>query len=188
VKKLYSATDHHLLVFEEIICLYQLAMSTVRSTLILDYTKMSGVGGKATHTGRSCVVRPSLYDFIADVGISARRSLESHELAYFIDHYKSCSVLVRDVEDRRNDQLTDSPDKYLAAHIQTFPSEDQPFMEAYDRNVREKLGDHLLKVRVSPYTRYMERVDVSARKKKNARLILMQRHSSRSWYVDDWAA
>lgn len=108
--------------------------------------------GNATFTGRSCVVQPSISDFICDIEIAARRSLTTTELWYFNKYYKLCVVLV---EEGNTEPLQN--------HIQAMPEKYRKAVAVVDGRMRAKLGARLIDVSIWPVEAYLHPEDVSGR-------------------------
>ncbi len=123
-----------------------------------DYSTNNGVG-KATHTGRSCMVRPSDSDFICDVQIAAKRVLDTFELDYFNKFYDSCAVMVQSDSDVAEAGM----DRALAQHLAGIPEDIRDEVVEMDASVRNKLGKRFIEVGISPLSEYRFPVDVSGR-------------------------
>jgi hypothetical protein len=159
--KAYSAPQLHNLAFETVISSYQEAIS-VSGTMSAVNFEMNGAG-KATHTKNSCLVKPSVSDFLADVEISARRSLDEMELVYFKSSYQSTNVVIAN----RMEQKEHGHDRFLAAHLESYSHDAREHIKALDARVRENLGARLVEVGIFPLNKYRAPVDVSKQKKQN---------------------
>jgi hypothetical protein len=131
----FFAKQSHL-AFETVMTRYQDVIATSGTIKCMNYANNDK--GKVDHALRSCMVKPSMSDFIADVDICARKSLSPLQHRYFVQNYRSLNVLV---EDQR----------------------EAPECKILDQRVREHLGAQLVKSKLFPLTLYMEPVDTSRR-------------------------
>lgn len=140
--------------FESVICAYQEQTAASGAISAAEYGREAGAG-KATHTGSGCIVKPGGSDFLCDVEICARRSLNSGELAYFNTFYKTCDLVVEP-----------GNTECLQQHIESFPDKYRAAVASLDSKVRLKLGARLLEAGISPVSAYMSAEDVRGRKLK----------------------
>ena len=153
-----SSLPLYALAFRMVMPVYQelqAASGTIRATA---YDRQAEAG-RATNTGRSCLVETSDSDFLADVEISARRCLTSVELAYFDTFYKSGAVAVLTPPDIK----AEGSDTALTAHLDDMPEDIRAELAKLDTAVRQKMGKRLIEVGLSPLGQYRAPVDVSGR-------------------------
>lgn len=148
--------------FEQCICAYQERVQASGTIQATDY-EQGTEAGNATFTGRSCVVQPSISDFICDIEIAARRSLTTVELWYFNKYYKSCVVLV---EEGNTEPLKN--------HIQSMPEKYRKAVAIVDGRMRAKMGARLIDVGIWPVEAYLAPEDVYGRLDRQGNVICIQ--------------
>lgn len=143
--------------FARVVCKYQEARYGSGDLAAMLYEQG---GGKATNTGSSQTVKPSLSDMVADVDIAARRSLAPGEVAYWKTYYESGLVVVESPE-----SMGDGKDVSLEKHIASFTKSKRNAVRSLDFKVRYKVGCRLVYSGVSPIDVYMKPVDVRVPRK-----------------------
>jgi hypothetical protein len=142
------ADSEALSAFESAICRYQESVASSGVLGAIQYHK-GAEDGKATNTGSSQTIKPSTSDFIADIEIAARRSLDTGEHAYWTMFYKSCQVVVEPKDTG-----------CLKEHIESFPEKYREAVASLDNRMRRKLGSRLIAVGIVPINKYLKSVDV----------------------------
>jgi hypothetical protein len=142
--------------FQQVLSIYQEKAQSSGTIPVMDYATNIGAG-EADHTGSSSLVRPSVSDFLCDVEIAGRRALTDSEFAYFKHFYLSGEVVVY----TQGDINQAGSDFTLDAHIESFREKGlADAVASLDRRVREKVGQRLFHLKISPLSAYMEPVDV----------------------------
>jgi hypothetical protein len=124
-----------------------------------DYSK-GGEVGKATNTGSSQTVTPSVSDFICDVTISARRVLDVYQLTYFERYYVSGEIVVIPTDDP---DMVDG-DRFLEAHLARYADDRREWIASLDYSMRLALGKRFIDAEMYPVRSYLEPVDVRRKK------------------------
>ena len=159
--------------FEQCVCAYQEKVETSDAIKATDY-EQGTEAGNATFTGRSCVVQPSISDFICDIEIVARRSLTAVEFWYFNKYYKSCVVLVEE-----------GSTEPLQNHIQSVPEKYRKAVAIVDARMRAKMGARLIDVGIWPVEAYLYPEDVSGRLDQKGNVICIMACAEED-YVLPW--
>ncbi len=94
------------------------------------------------------VVVPSVSDFLCDVELTGRRSLKDTDVPYFLNTYVSCKVLVNETD-------CGEFDSDLLAHLETYSSSMQSFIEDVDNIVRETVGRAFVETKIYPLAEYL---------------------------------
>jgi hypothetical protein len=132
---LKSARTLQVEAFNAVIPVWQETMAASGGLDAMNYGKREG--GFASNTACSAVVRPSKSDFVCDIEIAARRSLEVAELRWFKKFYKDAYGQIDEVPEH---------------------------MAELDLAMREKLGARLLRVKIAPLGRYFQARDVRGKR------------------------
>jgi hypothetical protein len=111
--------------------------------------------GNATYTNQKYVVRPSLSDFVVDVELIARKTLDETEFRYFKRFYLVEGLRIADMRDQ-DDKTKDGQDKYFVEHLEAnYPADKHEAIRVFDKRIREKLGAAFIATGVYPFNLYM---------------------------------